>query len=38
MPNARMVAMDSGHVPHQSHMEPFNQHVLAFLRALNDRP
>jgi pimeloyl-ACP methyl ester carboxylesterase len=35
MPGARTVAINSGHVPHQSHAGEFNQHVLAFLRTVD---
>jgi pimeloyl-ACP methyl ester carboxylesterase len=35
MPNAQTVAIDSGHVPHQSHAREYNRHVLAFLRTLD---
>ncbi len=34
LPNARTVAMQAGHVPHQSHAGEYNRHVLEFLRSL----
>jgi pimeloyl-ACP methyl ester carboxylesterase len=34
MPNTRVVTIHSGHVPHQSHADEFNRHVLAFLRTV----
>jgi len=34
IPNARTVVMESGHVPHQSHAEEFNRHVMEFLKLL----
>lgn len=35
LPNARTAAIDSGHVPHQSHPAELNRHILAFLCALD---
>jgi pimeloyl-ACP methyl ester carboxylesterase len=32
--SARTVALDSGHVPHQSHAAEYNRHVLDFLKSL----
>ena len=34
LPRARRLAMDAGHVPHQSHASEFNIHVLEFLQSL----
>lgn len=34
LPNARTVAMDAGHVPHQSHAGEYNRHVLEFLKSI----
>jgi pimeloyl-ACP methyl ester carboxylesterase len=36
LPNARAVAMEAGHVPHQSHAGEYNRHVLEFLKAVQD--
>jgi proline iminopeptidase len=34
LPDAQGVAINAGHVPHQSHPAELNRHVLAFLRTL----
>lgn len=34
LPDARLVALPAGHVPHQSHPQEFNRQVLEFLKTL----
>ncbi len=34
LPNAQTATIKAGHVPHQSHAEEFNRHVLAFLQSI----
>ena len=34
LPNAQTVAMQAGHVPHQSHAGEFNRHVIEFLKSV----
>lgn len=35
LPSAQQLALDAGHVPHQSHPTLLNPHILAFLKTIN---